>query len=325
MSDPSAASLVSTPRPEQPAEFGAPANAGLPENARREKPRGLLGDAWRDLRRKPLFWISAAFIVLFVLMAAFPSLFTSGDAVNGQLSRSLEKPSAHAWFGYDVQGRDVYARVIYGARASVVVALLSVIGTLLVGGAMGIIAGYRGGWLDSLLSRVADVFFGLPFVLGAIVILTTFNGSGTSNSKLEIMGLVTASLVVLSWPVVMRLMRSSVLATKEADYIVAARALGAGTGRIILKHLLPNCLAPLLVYGTIMVGSFIGAEATLSFLGVGLKSPVVSWGIMISEAQNYIRVAPFLLFFPAAFLVTAVLSFVMLGEAVREALDPKLR
>ncbi|SCL40039.1 oligopeptide transport system permease protein [Micromonospora rhizosphaerae] len=325
MSDPSAASLVSTPRPEQPTEIGAPTNAGLPENARREKPRGLLGDAWRDLRRKPLFWISAAFIVVFVLMAAFPSLFTSGDAVNGQLSRSLNKPSAHAWFGYDVQGRDVYARVIYGARASIVVALLSVIGTLLIGGTMGIIAGYRGGWLDSLLSRVADVFFGLPFVLGAIVILTTFNGSGTSNSKWEIMGLVTASLVVLSWPVVMRLMRSSVLATKEADYIVAARALGAGTGRIILKHLLPNCLAPLLVYGTIMVGSFIGAEATLSFLGVGLKSPVVSWGIMISEAQNYIRVAPNLLFFPAAFLVTAVLSFVMLGEAVREALDPKLR
>ncbi|MDZ5445663.1 ABC transporter permease [Micromonospora sp. 4G57] len=325
MSDPSTASIVSTPRPEQPGEIGAPANAGLPESARREKPRGLLGDAWRDLRRKPLFWLSAAFIVLFVVMAAFPSLFTSGDAVNGDLSRSLGKPSAHAWFGYDVQGRDVYARVIYGARASIVVALLSVVGTLLVGGVVGIISGYRGGWVDSLLSRIADVFFGLPFVLGAIVILTTFNGSGTSNSKWQIMGLVIASLVVLSWPVVMRLMRSSVLSTKEADYIVAARALGAGTGRIILKHLLPNCLAPLLVYGTIMVGSFIGAEATLSFLGVGLKSPVVSWGIMISEAQNYIRVSPYLLFFPAAFLVTAVLSFVMLGEAVREALDPKLR
>ena len=325
MSDPSAASLVSTPRPEQPTEIGAPTNAGLPENARKEKPRGLLGDAWRDLRRKPLFWISAAFILVFVLMAAFPTLFTSGDPVNGALSRSRVEPSAHAWFGYDVQGRDVYARTIYGARASIVVALLSVIGTLLIGGAMGIIAGYKGGWVDGLLSRIADIFFGLPFVLGAIVILTTFNGAGTDNSEWQIMALVIMSLVVLSWPVVMRLMRSSVLATKEADYIVAARALGAGTGRIILKHLLPNCLAPLLVYGTIMVGSFIGAEATLSFLGIGLKTPVVSWGIMISEAQNYIRVAPNLLFFPAAFLVVAVLSFVMLGEAVREALDPKLR
>jgi oligopeptide transport system permease protein len=323
MSDPSAASLVSTPRPEQPSEAGAPANAGLPE--KQQKPRGLLGDAWLDLRRKPLFWISATLIVIFVLMAAFPSLFTSGDAVNGVLARSQVKPSAEAWFGYDVQGRDVFARTIYGARASIMVALLSVIGTLLIGGTMGIIAGYRGGWVDAVLSRIADIFFGLPFVLGSIVILTTFNGSGTDNNEWTIMGLVILSLTVLSWPVVMRLMRSSVLATKEADYIVAARALGAGTGRIILKHLLPNCLAPLLVYGTIMVGSFIGAEATLSFLGIGLKTPVVSWGIMISEAQNYIRVSPYLLFFPAAFLVTAVLSFVMLGEAVREALDPKLR
>ncbi|MGC4809678.1 ABC transporter permease [Micromonospora sp. DT228] len=320
MSDPSTASIVSTPSA-QPTDPVAPA-AGQSN----DKPRGLLGDAWRDLRRKPLFWISATFIVIFLLMATFPGLFApGGDPETGALSRSLVKPSGAHWFGYDLQGRDVYARVIYGARASIIVAVLSVIGTLLVGGFMGIIAGYRGGWVDGLLSRIGDVFFGVPFVLGAIVILTTFNGSGTNNSKAEIMGLVIASLIVLSWPVVMRLMRSSVLATREADYIVAARALGAGTGRIILKHLLPNCLAPLLVYGTIMVGSFIGAEATLSFLGVGLKSPVVSWGIMISEGKDFIRVAPGLVFFPAAFLVTAVLSFVMLGEAVREALDPKLR
>ncbi|AXO36682.1 ABC transporter permease [Micromonospora chalcea] len=327
MSDPNTASIVSTPPATMPTEAGsgAPTNAGLPESAKQNKPRGLLGDAWIDLRRKPLFWISATIILVFLVMAAFPWLFTSGDAVNGSLDRSRVEPSSAAWFGYDVQGRDVYARVIYGARASIVVAVVSTLLTLLVGGTMGIIAGYRGGWVDALLSRVADIFFGLPFVLGSIVILTTFNGSGSDNGEWTIMGLVILSLSVLSWPVVMRLMRSSVLSTKEADYIVAARALGASTGRIILKHLLPNCLAPLLVYGTIMVGSFIGAEATLSFLGIGLKSPVVSWGIMISEAQNYIRVSPYLLFFPAAFLVAAVLSFVMLGEAVREALDPKLR
>ncbi|MFY1704303.1 ABC transporter permease [Micromonospora sp. WMMA1923] len=327
MSDPHSAPIVSTPPSTAPTEAGSgsPTDAGLPENARKNKPRGLFGDAWRDLRRKPIFWISSTLIVFFLVLAAFPWLFTSKDAVNGALSNSLVPPSGDAWFGYDVQGRDVYARVIYGARASIIVALSAVAGTLLLGGMMGMVAGYLGGWVDAVLSRIADVFFGLPFVLGAIVILTTFNGVGSENGKWEIMGLVTISLVVLSWPVSMRLMRSSVLATKEADYIVAARALGASTGRIIFKHLLPNCLAPLLVYGTIMVGSFIGAEATLSFLGVGLKSPVVSWGIMISEAQNYLRVSPFLLFFPAGFLVTAVLSFVMLGEAVREAFDPKLR
>lgn len=294
-------------------------------DAKRDKPRGLLGDAWADLRRKPLFWISSGLILLFLVMAAFPWLFTSKNPNDGLLIHSLEGPSGEAWFGYDVQGRDVYARAIYGARASLLVALVAMTGTVLIGGVVGVISGYRGGWLDALLSRLADVFFGLPFILGAIVILSTFNAPGQRKGEFGIIGLVILSLVVLTWPVSMRLMRSSVLATKNADYIVAARALGAGSGRIIMKHLIPNCLAPLLVYATILVGAFIGAEATLSFLGVGLQNPVVSWGVMVDEAQNYLRVSVYLLLFPAAFLVTAVLSFVMLGEVVREALDPKLR
>jgi len=324
MSDPTTSSIITQPdQPTAPATT-APPTAGLP-GQQADKPRGLLGDAWHDLRRKPMFWISATFIVLFLVMAAVPWLFTSVDPTFGELSRSRVPPSADAWFGYDVQGRDVYARVIYGAQASIMVAVLSTLGTALLGGLVGVIAGYRGGWFDSLLSRIADIFFGLPFVLGAIVILFTFNPPGSSRSKWSIIMIVVVSLVVLSWPVAMRIMRSSVLATREADYIIAARALGASTTRIVFKHLIPNCLAPLLVYSTILVGAFIGTEATLSFLGVGLRSPVVSWGIMISEAQNYIRVSPYLLLFPAAFLVTAVLSFVMLGEAIREALDPKLR
>ena len=319
--------MVTTPPAEQPTIAGstAPPDAGLPAPQRRDKPRGLLGDAWHDLSRKPLFWISAVLILLFLVMAAFPSLFTSADPTFGDLSRSRLPPSSHAWFGYDVQGQDMFARTIYGARASIVVAVLSTLGTILIGGTVGIFAGFRGGWVDTLLSRIADVFFGLPFVLGAIVILSTFNQPGSSNSTARIMFLVIISLIVLVWPTSMRIMRSSVLANKEADYILAARALGASNTRIILKHLLPNCLAPVLVYSTILIGSFIGAEATLSFLGVGLKSPVVSWGIMISESEQFIRVSPHLLLFPAAFLVVAVLSFVMLGEAVREALDPKLR
>jgi oligopeptide transport system permease protein len=302
-----------------------PAGPGLPTPHRAEKPRGLLGDAWTDLRRTPLFWISSVLILLFLVMAAWPSLFTNADPTYGLLQRSRVPPSADAWFGYDVQGRDVYARVIYGAQASIVVAVLSTIGTTLFGGVMGVIAGYRGGWFDAILSRVADIFFGLPFVLGGIVILFTFNPPGSNRGKWAIIMIVVASLVTLSWPLSMRIIRSSVLATKEADYIMAARAMGANSTRIVFKHLIPNCLAPLLVYSTILIGSFIGAEATLTFLGVGLRSPVVSWGIMITEAQNYIRVSPYLLLFPAAFLVVAVLSFVMLGEAVREALDPKLR
>ncbi|ASW53632.1 ABC transporter permease [Plantactinospora sp. KBS50] len=326
MSDPTIGSMVTTPPAEQPNVDGATAPGdGGRAGGKRDKPRGLLGDAWLDLRRKPLFWISAAFILFFLVMAAFPWLFTSDSPTVGDLARSRVEPSGSAWFGFDVQGRNEFARTIYGARASIVVSVLSTIGTVVLGGAIGMFAGFRGGWVDALLSRLAEVFFGLPFVLGAIVILTTFNAPGSNNGTFTIMGLVIMSLVVLTWPVSMRIMRSAVLATKQADYILAARALGASNSRIILKHLLPNCLAPVLVYSTILIGSFIGAEATLSFLGVGLQSPVVSWGVMISESRDWIRVSPFLLFFPASFLVVAVLSFVMLGEAVREALDPKLR
>ncbi len=206
------------------------------------------------------------------------------------------------------------------------VAVLATLGTVLVGAAAGVLAGYRGGWLDALLSRLGDVFLGLPFVLGAIVILSTFNGPGTSRSKAAIMALVIACLVVLGWPVAMRIMRSVVLSTKNADYVMAARALGAGPGRIIFKHLLPNCTASLMVYSTILIGAYIGAEATLSFLGVGLRSPVVSWGIMIAEAQNYIRVVALPAVLPRRVPRRSPCSrFVMLGEAVREALDPKLR
>jgi oligopeptide transport system permease protein len=322
MTEPTASATVATH--EEPLTGTGIAATGVPGQGT-DKPRGLLADAWLDLRRKPLFWISSALILLFLVMAAFPSLFTSEDPTFGMLSRSRVGPSGDAWFGYDVQGQDVYARVIYGAQASIVVALMSTLGTVLLGGMVGVIAGYRGGKFDAVLSRIADIFFGLPFVLGAIVILFRFNPPGETKGKWTIMFIVVASLVTLTWPVSMRIMRSSVLATKEADYIVAARAMGASSGRIVFKHLIPNCSAPLLVYATILVGTFIGAEATLSFLGVGLRSPVVSWGIMINEAQNYIRVSPYLLFFPAIFLVVAVLSFVMLGEAVREALDPKLR
>jgi oligopeptide transport system permease protein len=326
MSDPTSGSLVTTPPPEQPGIVAdtAPVDAGLPK-AKRDKPRGLLGDAWYDLRRKPLFWISASFITLFVLIAAFPFLFTSGSPTSGSLSRSLEGPGSSGWFGYDIQGQDIYSRVIYGARASILVAVSATLGTVLLGGLVGVIAGFRGGWVDALLSRIADVFFGIPFVLGAIVILFSLNPRGAGSNEWKIMGLVILALVMLTWPVAMRIMRSSVLAAKQADYVVAARAMGASNTRIIFKHLIPNCLAPVLVYSTILVGAYIGAEATLSFLGVGLQSPVVSWGVMISDSQQYIRVAPYWLLFPSAFLVTAVLSFVMLGEAVREALDPKLR
>lgn len=288
------------------------------------KPRSLASDAWYDLRRRPLFLISCSVILLVLLMAAFPWLFTSADPNYSLLSRSLQGPSAEAWFGYDRQGADIYARTIHGARASIVVGVCATALTVLIGSTLGMLAGYFGGWLDSLMSRIADVFFGLPFVLGAIVILTSFGATGTRN-VVQIMFLVVVSISLLSWPSCMRIMRSAAISAKQQDYVKAARALGAGPARVILRHMLPNAAAPVLVYATIALGAFIGAEATLSFLGLGLRDPVVSWGVMIADSRDVIRTAPTTLLFPAAFLTATVLAFVMLGDAVREALDPKMR
>lgn len=316
MTDPTAAA---TGLSEHVQDFVVP-----PTELKPGKPRSLWSDAWHDLRRRPMFIISMVLIAFFLTMALFPSLFTSVDPNATDLDRSRQPPSADAWFGYDVQGRDVYARVVYGARWSIMVGVLASTLTVFLGGTLGLIGGYRGGWLDGLLSRIADVFFGLPFVLGAIVILSSFR-SADVNSAPAIVGAVVLSIGLLSWPVAMRIMRSAAISAKQQDYVRAARALGASSFRVLTKHMLPNCLAPVMVWGTIALGAFIGVEATLSFLGIGLRAPAVSWGVMIADARNYIRVSPYLLFFPAGALVLTVLSFVMLGDAVRDALDPKLR
>ncbi|WP_433871366.1 ABC transporter permease [Saccharopolyspora sp. CA-218241] len=302
--------------------MGEPTSEAAPP-PRKERRGGLWSDAWRDLRRRPMFLVSVGIILVLLVMALFPQLFTSIDPNHQVLERSRQGPSAEAWFGYDTQGRDIYARTIYGARASIVVGVLATLATVLIGSLFGLVAGYFGGWLDNLLSRFSEIFLGLPFVLGAIVILTTLNPATGIPDPTRIIGLVILSISVLSWPIAMRIMRSAAISARQQDYVKAARALGAGPVRIIFRHMLPNCLAPVLVYATIALGGFIGAEATLSFLGLGLRSPVVSWGVMIADSRDYIQVAPHLLLFPAGFLVVTVLAFVMLGDAVRDALDPK--
>ncbi|GAA2331641.1 ABC transporter permease [Saccharopolyspora halophila] len=324
MTDQSSASLAPGAGSQQEErETPPPTGGGSADQAKAEKPRGLWGDAWHDLRRRPMFWISTAIILLLVVMAIFPQLFTSVDPTHKDLTRMRDSPSAAGWFGFDTQGRDIYARTIYGARASIVVGVLATLATVLLGSVVGLIAGYFGGWLDNLLSRFGEIFLGLPFVLGAIVILTTLNPATGLPNATRIMALVIMSISLLSWPICMRIMRSAAITAKQQDYVKAARALGASPMRIIVRHMLPNCLAPVMVYATIALGGFIGAEATLSFLGIGLREPIVSWGVMIADSRDYITIAPHLLLFPAGFLVMTVLAFVMLGDAVRDALDPK--
>jgi len=278
---------------------------------------GLWGDVWRRLRRSPQFLFGAVVIAVLTVMAIAPGLFTRTDPRACDLVRSRRGPSAQAWFGYDVQGCDYYANVIYGARVSIGIGLLVVGGSLLIALVLGSLAGYLGGWVDTLIARVADIVYGLPLILGAIVILYQFQG--------RTVGVVALALLALTWMTPMRLLRSGVVAIRDADYVQAARALGASNWRIVTRHVLPNALAPLLVYATISVGVIIGAEATLSFLGVGLQLPSISWGLMISTAQDFLRTSLHLLLFPGAFLTLTVLAFITVGNALRDALDPRLR
>jgi oligopeptide transport system permease protein len=289
------------------------------------RPRGLWDDAWDELKRRPIFWISAALIVLFLVMAAFPQLFTRVDPHWADLSRSGEAPSAEHWFGLNRQGQDIFAQTIYGARASIVVGLTATVLTTVIGGVLGMFAAYRGGWVDAVISRSGEILLGMPFVLGAIIILATFAGAQSDAGPVTIMLLVIATLTVLSWPLVARIARSAVYSIKNADYVNAARVLGAGPVRIMFRHLLPNALAPVIVYGSLLIATFISTEATLSFLGVGLRPPVISWGVAISQGGDYIRTAFHMTMFPTIFLCATVLAFVMIGDAVRDALDPKLR
>lgn len=292
--------------------------------AGRDRERSLGRDAWDELRRNPLFIVSAAIIVLLLLIAAFPGLFTTVDPTRCDLNFSRQAPSAAAWFGYDVQGCDIFARTIYGARASILVGVLTTTAVVLIGGVIGAVAGFVGGWVDATLSRVLEIFFGVPLLLGGILMLAAFP-SDTDTPQWLTMTKVVLALSVLGWPALARIMRSTVLAVKHADYVVAARGLGAGMRRILWRHVLPNAVAPVIVYATIALGVFIVAEAILSYLGIGLQPPIVSWGVDISNATEYVRQSPHLLIFPGAFLSLTVLAFIMLGDAVRDALDPKLR
>jgi oligopeptide transport system permease protein len=286
--------------------------------------RSLASDAWAHLKKSPLFWAAVTLISVFVMMAAVPQLFTQTDPGAAVLREARQAPNANAWFGRDIQGYDIYARTVYGARASILVGVFATVSTVIIGVTAGIMAGYYGGLFDTILSRITDVFFAIPLLLGAILIMATFPNSADS-AYIVVVGKVVLSLAILGWPGLARLMRSSVLQVKPNDYVSAARALGASPFRIIRSHILPNAMAPVIVVATINLGVYISVEATLSFLGIGLTPPAISWGVSISDALVALRTTPHILLFPSLFLSLTVLGFIMLGDAVRDAFDPKTR
>jgi oligopeptide transport system permease protein len=283
-----------------------------------EAPTSLWQEAWREMSHRPLFWISAAMIVIVIIVALFPGLFTDQLPRQGcSLPDSLLPPSGEHPFGTDKNGCDILARTVYGAKASVLVGILSTTFVVVLGTAIGAIAGYYGGWTDTILSRITDIFFAVPFVLAAIVILSI-----APQRTALIVAIVLASF---GWTTIARITRGAVLSVKNNEFVTAAKALGMGRGAILWRHVLPNSSAPIIVYATVALGTFIVAEATLTFLGIGLDPSTVSWGGDLSTGRSSIRTNPEIMFYPAAALAFTVLGFIMLGDVVSDALDPKAR
>lgn len=309
MSDISAAATAATPEP-----------SGAPEGESGSN-RSLWGDVRYELVRNPVFWISAVLVFIVMMMSFFPWIFAPTSPTESgacQLVDARVKPTWDKPFGYTRDGCDMWSALVWGTGKSVNVAILTTIGTVFLGVVTGTAAGWFGGFTDTVISRITDVFFGLPFLLGAIVFLAIFPDRNIWS--------ISAVLIILGWTSLTRVMRGSVLATKQRDYVDAARALGASDFFIIRKHILANSIAPVIVLGTIGLGSYIGAEATLTFLGVGYQRPTVSWGLLVNEGQTLVFAGfSHLLIYPCAFIVVTVLAFILLGDVLRDALDPRSR
>lgn len=277
------------------------------------------GGAWRRVLRRPGFTVALGWIGLVVVIAILPQAFAGwfghGNPRVCDLQFSAAGPASGHPFGYDKQGCDVYANVIFGTRDSISIGLLASVFSLAVAVVLGSLAAFYLGWVDTIVSRISDVFFGFPFLLGALVVLTALRTHSVWT--------VSAALALFGWPTLTRLMRASVLSVKDLDYVLAARSLGASDWRLIRRHLLPNALGPVIVITALSVGGVIAAEATLTFLGVGLQQPAISWGLQLSNAQSDFQVHPHLLVFPAVFLSLTVLSFIVVGDGLEDILDPR--
>jgi peptide/nickel transport system permease protein len=258
--------------------------------------------------------VGLAFVAFFILIALLAPWIAPHDPLATSWSAVRKAPSAAYLFGTDEIGRDVLSRVIWGARASLLAGLVSVCISLSFGVPIGMLAGYLGGWTDTLISRVTDAMLACPFLILAIA-LAAFLGPSLSNAMIAI--------GISATPVFVRLTRAQVMAVKVEDYIEAARALGNPHLRIALRHILPNILAPVIVQATLAIAAAIIAEASLSFLGLGQQPPAPSWGSMLNTAKNYIDHAPWMAVWPGLSIFLLVLSFNLLGDGLRDALDPR--
>ena len=281
-----------------------------------ERSDTLVGDAWRRFRRNRLALVGLVIVLLLVTAATFAPWLAPYDPAKQTLFEKRARPGGKYLLGADEFGRDILSRVIYGARVALVVGLVSVGIALGLGLVLGSLAGFMGGWVDATIMRGVEVLLAFPYLLLAIAVVSALGPSALNT---------TIAVGIWGTPPVTRIVRGAVLALAETEYVRAARALGATGPALVLRHILPNILPTVIVYGTLFMANAILVEAALSFLGLGVQPPTPSWGLMVATGRDFLLVAPHITTIPGLAIMLAVLGFNLLGDGLRDALDPRLR
>ncbi|WP_203248631.1 MULTISPECIES: nickel transporter permease [Sporosarcina] len=281
-----------------------------------EKVAGPGREAWRSFSKNKVAVVGAGIVIFFVLLAIFGP-WIAKEGINDQvLADRLLPPSSEYWLGTDDLGRDILSRIIYGARISLSVGFFSVIGSVVIGSILGILAGYYGRWVDIVISRLFDIMLAFPSILLAIAIVSVL-GPSLQNALIAI--------AIINVPNFGRLIRSKVLSIKEDEYIMAAKAIGMKDVRILYSHILPNSMAPVIVQGTLAIATAILETAALGFLGLGAQAPQPEWGTILADSKNYLQSAPWTMIFPGLAIMFTVLGFNLMGDGLRDALDPRMK
>lgn len=273
-------------------------------------------DVWRRLKENKLAMIGLTFVVLITIIAIIGPLLSKYNYYSQDLDMANQPPSAAHWFGTDKFGRDIFVRILYGARISLAVGYAASILNIVIGILYGGIAGYFGGKIDNLMMRIVDILYSIPMMIYVILLMVIF-GAGLKS--------IIIALAIAYWLTMARIVRGQIMSLKQQEFVLAAKTLGASSMRILLRHLIPNCMGPIIVTLTLSVPEAIFTESFLSFIGLGVSAPQASWGTLASEALEGFQLYPTQLFFPALAICLTILAFNLLGDGLRDALDPKMR
>ncbi|TDV47079.1 ABC transporter permease [Actinophytocola oryzae] len=289
-----------------------------PEPGKKEPSRGQFADMWRRFKRNKLAMTGLVVVAILVILALVQPFISPYDPYDQNLMNTIAPPGGDHLFGTDALGRDLYSELLYGLRLALLVGIATMLGSMIVGVALGALAGFRGRISDAVIMRTTDIFLAFPYLIGAILVVRTF-GSGVTQ--------VIIALVVLGWPTAARLMRGQMLALREAEYVEAARSIGASDWRIVVRHILPNAIQPVFIYSFTSIGVAVVAMASLAYLGVGVPPDTPEWGRLINQGIEQVQVAgkDYLWIFPSAAICITTLAFAFVADGLRDSLDPKLR